>query len=82
MCVRANSNPVNCRLYALVGLIYEGALSEGGFNRKEKSTSKQAIAVLIKIRFAFTGFNYALKLVNKSNSRLYTLREACIRGDL
>ena len=33
----------------------------------EKALPKQAIAVLIKIRFAFTGFDLASKRHNKSN---------------
>ena len=34
----------------------EGLISEGAFNRNKKTVSKRAIAVLIEIRFSFTGF--------------------------
>ena len=47
----------------------KGLISEGPYDRNRKSASKQTIAVLIKIRFAFTGFDLASKRheSNKSN---------------
>ena len=38
-----------------------GLISEGDYYRNRISVLKQAIAVLIKIRFAFTGFYLSLK---------------------
>ena len=35
----------------------EGLISEGSYNPNKKRTTKQAVSVLIKILFAFTGFN-------------------------
>lgn len=46
---------------------------EGSYNQNRKRTMKQAVSVLIKILFAFTGFNYALRRHNKLNSFQYTL---------
>ena len=45
-----------CSQEVLGGLTNGGAISEGACNWNRKGTSKQAVAVLIKIRFAFTGF--------------------------
>ena len=40
-----------------MGLQTEGLISEGAYNRNNnKIISKRAIAVLIEIRFSFTGF--------------------------
>ena len=40
----------------------------------KKSTTKQAVSVLIKILFAFTGFTEALRHHNKLNSFQYIFR--------
>ena len=45
----------------------KGVISERPYDRNRKSASKQAIAVLIKILFASTGFDLASKRHNKSN---------------
>ena len=39
-----------------MGLKTEGLISEGAYNWNKKNVSKQATAVLIEIRFSFTGF--------------------------
>ena len=45
----------------------KGLMSKGPYDWNRKSASKQAFAVLIEIRFAFTGFDLASKRHNKSN---------------
>ena len=45
-------------------------MSEGAFNRKRKSPSKQVIAVLIKILFILLVFNLASNYPNESISCL------------
>ena len=59
--------PINLRKGFWKSLQLKGLISEGPYDRNRKSASKQAIAVLIKIRFAFTGFDLASKRHNKSN---------------
>ena len=39
----------------------EGLISEGEYNRNSKNTLEQAIAMLNKIGFAFTGFQLSFK---------------------
>ena len=59
--------PINLRKGFWKSLQLKGLISEGPYDRNRKSASKQAIAVLIKIRFAFTDFDLASKPHNKSN---------------